>query len=44
MDRREEYKLLASCHTKLLENGLMQDGVKYFHHIHLQYHPIEMDI
>ncbi len=44
MDKREEQKQLTSWHTKLLENGLMWDGVKYVYHIHLEHHPISIDI
>jgi hypothetical protein len=34
INKKEEQKQLASCHTKLLEDSLMQDGIKYVCHIH----------
>jgi hypothetical protein len=43
-NKKEEHIKLASCRTKLFENGLKQDGVKCIHHINLQHHPIGMDI
>jgi hypothetical protein len=43
-NKKEEHRELASYYTKLLEDGLMQDVVKCVCHIHLQHHPIGMDI
>ncbi len=44
MDKKEEWKQLACQHMNLLEDGFMQDGIKCVHHIHLQHHPVDMDI
>jgi hypothetical protein len=35
---------MNTCCTKFLENGLTQDEVKCIRHVHLQHHPIGMDI
>jgi hypothetical protein len=37
-DSREEQRKLIFCHMKLLEDGLMQDGIKCVRHLHLQHH------
>ncbi len=37
-------KTTSPCCTKFLENGLTRHEVKCICHIHLQHHPIEMDI
>jgi hypothetical protein len=34
--KKEKHKQLAPCHTQLLENGLMRDGIKCICHICLQ--------
>jgi hypothetical protein len=43
-EQKGKIEKLASHHTNLLKDGFMRDGVKCVHHIHLQHHPVEMDI
>jgi hypothetical protein len=42
-NKKEKIKQLASYHSKLLEDGPMQDGVKSVHYVHLKHHPIGMN-
>jgi hypothetical protein len=43
-NKKKEQIKMAFYYKKLLENGLMKDKIKCIRHIHLQHHPIGMDI
>jgi hypothetical protein len=44
MNKREKSKWLASYHSKLLVDGLMQNVVEHVGYIHLKHHLIKVDI
>ncbi len=43
-NKKENIKKLTSCYVKFLKYGFLKDGVKNIWDIHLEHHPIKMDV
>jgi hypothetical protein len=42
--QKGKHKKLTFCYVKFLKYGFLKDGVKSIWEIHLEHHPIKMDV